>query len=130
MLLMLRQPLFLPKEPNTLSSFVRSHTEFTWNVFKEYERLIHFLKLYRLDALHFKPLMIQHLHFQFTWQNTVFTPLSHYWETICQHLTTYGHLSTCNFSLQWLHINEKVSTLECKTSLRMHSDQNDEIILL
>lgn len=42
---------------------------------------------------------------------------------------TYRHLSTCKFSLQWLHINEEVSTLEYKASLGKHGDQIDEIII-
>lgn len=71
---------------------MRRDKEFT-EMFSEYDsdihKSVHFLKLDRSDALHFKPLMIQYLNFQFNWQHTVFTPLSHYRKTICQHLTPH-----------------------------------------
>ena len=76
---------------------------------------MHFLKLDRSDALHFKPLMIQYLHLQFNWQHTVSTPLSHYRKAICQHLTppadtTPPAISASNDSILMMkhqHLNAK-----------------------
>lgn len=87
-----------------------------------------FPELDKSNTLQFKALMIQYLHFQFNWQNIVFTPHSHYSEMNCQHLMLHtdkpsSAISVSNDSIlmsKYQHFNAK-RHLGCMVARMMKS---------